>query len=209
MRALRSDDVVLFAGDSVTAAGRDPADARDPGNGYAARVMEKLPGVRGVNGGVSGDTVRQLEERLPHLLAATRPTVVSVLIGVNDVCRRFEGLPHSDPLEFATAYRRIIALARGDGPVPRRVLLLEPFLLPVKPDLAPWRGVLDALLAVVRETAAATRVPLVRLDALFNDAARREDAGFWLPDGVHPSAPGHGLIADAWLKVFGTIDPAA
>ena len=40
----------------------------------------------------------------------------------------------------------------------------------------------------------------VPLDGPFAAAATQREMGFWLPDGVHPTAPGHALIAQAWLK---------
>jgi lysophospholipase L1-like esterase len=40
---------------------------------------------------------------------------------------------------------------------------------------------------------------LLPLDARFQEACTRAAPSWWAPDGVHPSAAGHGLIADAWL----------
>jgi acyl-CoA thioesterase I len=39
-------------------------------------------------------------------------------------------------------------------------------------------------------------LPLARL---FAAACERAEPAWWAPDGVHPTAAGHGLIAEAWL----------
>jgi lysophospholipase L1-like esterase len=41
---------------------------------------------------------------------------------------------------------------------------------------------------------------LVPLDGIFAAAADKRDPAFWTPDGVHPTPPGHALIAQAWLR---------
>jgi len=40
-------------------------------------------------------------------------------------------------------------------------------------------------------------------DAMFAEAAGRREAGYWAPDGVHPSPAGHALIAQAVRDAIG------
>ena len=40
------------------------------------------------------------------------------------------------------------------------------------------------------------------LQAMFDDAAKKMPASYWLGDGVHPTPAGHQLIAGAWMKAF-------
>ena len=40
----------------------------------------------------------------------------------------------------------------------------------------------------------------VALQAPFDQALQRADAGHWLHDGVHPTAAGHELIASEWIR---------
>lgn len=103
--------------------------------------------------------------------------------------------------EFSASYRRILKALREAGNP--RVILCEPFLLPVPDDRRAWREDLDPRRAAVRELAGECGVAFLPLDELFARAAARGPAGFWLPDGVHPSAAGHGLIARAWLDLVG------
>jgi len=46
----------------------------------------------------------------------------------------------------------------------------------------------------------ATFVPL---QARFTSAAERVDKAYWIADGVHPTPPGHALIAESWRASVG------
>jgi hypothetical protein len=86
------DYTVLWTGDSITDCGRreDPAGL---GHGYVRRLAAApaLVGVRTVNTGVGGDLSGDLALRWADDVLAYRPDVVSVLIGINDVWRRYDG----------------------------------------------------------------------------------------------------------------------
>ena len=36
--------------------------------------------------------------------------------------------------------------------------------------------------------------------SIFDEAVKKAPAEYWLVDGVHPTAAGHKLLADAWIK---------
>ena len=84
-----------------------------------------------------------------------------------------------------------------------RLVLMEPFLLPVPADRRGWREDLDPKITIVRDLAVEFGADLIPLDGQFAAAATRAPAAFWLHDGVHPTSPGHALIADAWLRNSG------
>ncbi|GJM75687.1 hypothetical protein HMSSN036_79030 [Paenibacillus macerans] len=84
-----------------------------------------------------------------------------------------------------------------------KLILLEPFVLPVPEDRKQWRVDLDPKIAIVRELAREFEAILVPLDGLFAAASAKAEPAYWAPDGVHPSAAGHGLIADAWIRAAG------
>jgi lysophospholipase L1-like esterase len=73
----------------------------------------------------------------------------------------------------------------------------------VPEDRKQWREDLDPKIQAVRELAREFGALLVPLDGLFAQASMRAPAGFWAPDGVHPSPAGHALIAKAWLETVG------
>jgi len=95
-------EVILFHGDSVTDCGRDREDPAGLGAGYPERVAAWLPPLLPdtelsfVNRGVGGFRVRDLEANWDADCVKLRPTVVSVLIGINDTWRRVDA---NDPTE--------------------------------------------------------------------------------------------------------------
>ncbi|WP_066581874.1 SGNH/GDSL hydrolase family protein [Cellulomonas timonensis] len=208
MTFLNSGDRVLLTGDSITDWGRDRSDASSLGTGYAM-VVASLAGARRpdlgltfLNRGVGGDTSTMLRDRWQRDGLDLEPTVVSILIGINDTWRRFEGggAPTSTD-EYEDALRSILDSTREA--LGARIVLIEPFLTPVKPEQHAWRSDLDPRIAVVRRMAAEYRATLVPADGLFAAAAVRTSPEQWCFDGVHPTAAGHGLLAQAWLDAVG------
>jgi acyl-CoA thioesterase I len=198
---------VLFIGDSITEGGRDRSCGDDLGTGYAmmagAWFTARHPGHRVdfVNRGVSGNRVRDLRARWDTDCLALDPDVVSILIGVNDTWWRYS---HDDPTsaaDFAHDYRHILAATHRLG---ARIILVEPFLVPVDDAQRGWRADLDPKVDVVRRLAAEFDATLVAVDELFRDAG--VDDRVWTRDGVHPTPFGHALIAQAWLRA---VSPAA
>src|SRR5271170_3290108 len=89
-----TNDRILFTGDSITDCGRVREDAHHLGFGYAALTAAHLqarlasPQLKIFNRGVGGDRVCDLLKRVEPDLLALQPTVVSILIGINDTWRR-------------------------------------------------------------------------------------------------------------------------
>ena len=204
---LTPNDTLLFFGDSITDAGRDRANLALLGGGYVSHIHARLghalasPALRVINQGCSGHRIYDLEARLETDLLAHKPSVVTLLIGINDVWRRFDNNLVSAPDEFLASYRRVLTRIRAE--LKPRLVLMEPFLLPVPADRRAWREDLDPKITIVRDLAVEFGADLIPLDGQFAAAATRAPAAYWLPDGVHPSAAGHSLIAAAWLTNAG------
>jgi acyl-CoA thioesterase-1 len=204
---LQIHDRVLLTGDSVTDWGRDRSDPTSLGHGYAL-IVAALAGARRpdldltfLNRGVGGDTAALLRARWADDGLALAPTVVSVMIGVNDTWRRFDSGRSTSTDSYETDLRAILDSARDE--LGARLVLIEPFLVPVTADQDGWRADLDPRIGVVRRLAAEYRAVLVPADGLFAAAAVRTSPEVWTADGVHPTAAGHGLLAGAWLDAVG------
>lgn len=200
---IQRDSVVLFQGDSITDAGRSRVDGDDLGFGYpaltAAWFTALHPGraVRFINRGISGNRASDLHARWKADCLDLKPDWVSILIGINDTWRRYDS---GDPTRVETYrdhYRAILEQTARTG---ARLVILEPFLLPVPEDRKAWREDLDPKIGAARELAREFRAIFVPLDGQFAAAAAQREPAFWLPDGVHPSLAGHALIAQAWLR---------
>lgn len=204
---LKTNDHMLFYGDSITDCGQGEGVNDGLGWGYVAIaagiVMARHPqlNLRCSNKGVSGNVVFDLERRLKADVLAIKPTVVSILIGINDTWRRYDSNTVSDIPAFEDSYRRILATLRQE--LSARLVICEPFLLPIPEDRAAWREDLDPRIAAVRNLATDFGATYVPLDGIFAAAACKREMNYWAPDGIHPTPAGHGLIAEAWLKAVG------
>ena len=56
--------------------------------------------------------------------------------------------------------------------------------------------------AVAKKIAKRFHLPFLSLQDKLDEAAKSAPATYWLGDGVHPTAFGHQLIADEWIKTF-------
>ena len=203
---ISNDAVVLFQGDSVTDVGRNRDDPNDMGFGYPMMIASWFAAfhpetnVHFINRGVSGDRVRDLEARWEEDCIQLKPTVVSILIGINDCWRSFDSNDPTSIEKFAATYMGILKRLKTANI--QKIILCEPFVLPALEDRRKWREDLDPKIHVVRDLAREYKALLLPLDGIFSSASSFKTPGFWTPDGVHPSPAGHALIAKEWLELI-------
>lgn len=192
---------IVFQGDSITEAGRRPGDGTSLGSGYVRLVADELgaahPGLRFVNRGVGGDRAADLRSRWQRDTTAHEPALVSVMVGVNDTWRRYDSGDPTSLAAYERDYRAVLEESRAAG---ARLLLIEPFLVPVDEGQWTWREDLDGRIHVVRRLAAEFGAGLLCADGLLNQAAARHGGADRIAgDGVHLTPLGHSLLAEAWL----------
>ncbi len=200
---------MLFIGDSITDAGRDRSNPDDLGGGYPSVVaatyaagIHAADGVRFLNRGISGNRIRDLRARWQANCLDLAPDVVSIMIGINDTWRRYDSDDETPVNAFERDYRAILqgTVDSSSG----ALVLVEPFLLPVRDGQESWREDLDPKIAVVRQLAADYSATLVSLDTLITQAAATRDPAKLAHDGVHPTPEGHVFIARTWLAATTT-----
>jgi lysophospholipase L1-like esterase len=200
---------VVFIGDSITDCGRRDIDA-PYGNGYVslvrAFVTARYPelGLEWTNRGVGGDTVRDLEARWDADAIAPAPHWLSVMIGINDVWRAFDGSPtHAVPLaEYDRTLRDL--LGRVVAATDCQLILATPYL--IEPDRdEPQRKMSDRYGAVVRSIALETHAVFVDTQAAFDRVLISTPSGAWADDRVHPNLAGHAVLAQAFLRALGGV----
>lgn len=203
---------LVFIGDSVTDCGRlqpvGEGSREALGQGYVALVDAELSArgrgrpVRVVNVGTSGHTVRDLASRWDRDVVALRPHWLSVMVGINDVWRQFDGVEPAAavmPGEFERTYEGLVSRTL---PLLRGLVLMTPFY--VQSDLGdPMRRTMDAYRAIVRRIAQRSGAVLVDTQEAFDAALRRFEFSAIAPDRVHPSAAGHAILARAFLRAVG------
>lgn len=207
---LDKNSKLVMIGDSITDAGRaQPAgeglfDAL--GRGYVSLVDALLGaaypdlGVRVVNMGTSGNTVRDLEARWESDVLDKKPDWLSVMIGANDVWRQFDSPRQTESHVLLPEYEQTLdRLLARTLPTVGNVVLMTPFY--IEPNRA------DAMRARIDEYGAAVRRLSVRHGTLFVDTQAAFDTVLtaYYPatlawDRVHPNQTGHMVIARAFLE---------
>lgn len=195
---------VLFTGDSITDADRDRDDDTDLGRGYAM-IAAALFGARHPecrvtfgNTGIGGSRVQDLRATWERNCLRWRPDVVSILVGVNDTGFRYDHGWLVPAEEYERDYRQILDRTVAIGAA---IVLVEPFLAPVRPEQRRWREDLDPKIAVVRKLAADYGARLVPADAVLAARVAATGPEYWCADGVHPTPAGHALLAEEWLRI--------
>jgi len=189
---------ILFQGDSITDGNRGRS--ADPnhilGHGYvfivAARHGAAFPDLKldFINRGVSGNTVLDLEKRWQKDTLDLKADLLSILIGVNDEGR---GVPLD---QYEQVYDKLITEARAANPK-LKLVLGEPFVKPTGRISEGIRKRQEIVARLARKHGAA----LVHFQRVFDDAAKRAPADYWIWDNVHPTYRGHQLMADEWERV--------
>lgn len=200
-------------GDSITDAGRTRPVAEglfDPlGRGYACFVNALIGaayperGIRIVNMGCSGNTVRDLKARWQTDVFDLKPDWVSIMIGINDVWRQYDS-----PLqpEWAVPLKEYEATLRElvEGTLPRvkGLILVTPYY--IEPDLTdPMRATMDQYGAAVKALAREHKTILVDTQAAINKALESQYAATLAWDRVHPNQVGHMILARAFVDALG------
>ena len=201
---------VLFQGDSITDCGRDrtvsgPNAAAALGNGYPLLIASRLlaeraeAGYRFFDRGVSGNTVPDCEGRWQADTLALAPDVLSILIGVNDYWHTLNGSYKGTADDYEHQYSALLAMTRAALP-DVRVVILEPFVLRTGVVTDQWFPAFDERRKVAQRVAKGAGATFLPTQDLFDRLSREAPPSYWSADGVHPTAAGHGAIADLWME---------
>jgi acyl-CoA thioesterase I len=200
---LTDNSTILFQGDSITDAGRKNNHNESLGDGYVMLTTAWLSALypeyhmKFYNRGVDGNRIGDLRHRWEKDYSEIRPSLVSILIGINDVL----GKPFwksSTPTErFQSDYKSILEQTQQ---LRCQTVLLEPFLLNSTRNFLELNEELNKKIEVVREIAREFETKLIPLNDIFTKACISRVPSFWSLDGVHPTLAGHALIAQSWIK---------
>ncbi len=200
---------ILFQGDSITDAGRSRDANLAPnaglGGGYpnliAAQLLNRSPahGYQIINRGTGGNRVVDLYARWKIDALNLNPDLISILIGVNDTWHEFGSRNGVEVDRYGTIYRMLLEWTRQVLPA-TRLVICEPFVLPVGAVGDDWLPEIAARREICAELAGEFGATLVTFQKLFDEAVKEAPATYWLADGVHPTLAGHMRMADYWLQ---------
>ena len=208
--------VILFQGDSITDCGRSWENNEEVGTGYALMVKGELgfrePGsYTFLNRGISGNRIVDVYARIKADIINLKPDYMSLLIGVNDVWHELGGRHNGvDAVKFEKVYSMLIEEIKEALPE-LKIMILEPFVLEgfatkateQEPDrLDTFQKEIALRAAVAKRIAEKYNLEFVPLQEKLEEACKQKEASYWLMDGVHPTAMGHWLIKEEWMKAF-------
>lgn len=208
------EKVILFQGDSITDGNRykDKKDEWDlnhqMGHGYAYMINGKLgleymdKNLKFVNKGISGNRIVDLYARLKEDLINIKPDILSILIGVNEICHEMDNGCGTEAVKFERVYRLIIEEVKEKLPN-TKIVLCEPFLLPVQrvgENFEAWQSMMKPMQEIVRRLSREYNLIFVPLQDKFNSLCEYREPSYWIWDGVHPTVCGHEVIAEEWIK---------
>ncbi len=208
---IRSNDTILFQGDSITDAGRSrpkegvPNDPAGLSGGYAGLAAgfvladRSADGLKFLNRGISGHKVFQLAERWQRDCLDLKPDVLSILIGVNDIWHMLNGNYQGTVEIYERDYNAL--LDRTLKALPKvRLVICEPFVLRCGAVNDKWFPQFDQYRAAAQRVAKAHKATFVAFQSMFDAAVKFAPPEYWAKDGVHPSSAGAALMAHAWVK---------
>ena len=215
VNSLKTSNVILFQGDSITDAGRNK-EAKDPnvqnalGGGYAflaaADLLNKFASknLKVYNKGISGNKVFQLAARWQTDCLDLKPAVLSILIGVNDYWHKHNGNYDGTVEIYENDFRALIKRTKEALPE-TKLVICEPFaVLGCRAVDQTWFPEFDKYRAVAKKLAGEFNTIFIPYHDLFAKACKIAPPTYWTADGVHPSVAGAKLMAEAWTKyVFG------
>ena len=198
----------LFQGDSITDAQRnkkiEDISGYEIGNGYATIVAgtmgAKYPGkFEFFNRGISGNRVVDLYARIKYDIINLKPDYLSVLIGVNDVWHELDWHNGISAEKFEMLYSMLIEEIKAELPN-IKIYILEPFLTHGEAVDERWdifRAEVEKRAEVSKKIAKKYDLTFVPLQEKFDLACENAPCTYWTKEGVHPTAMGHGIIANS------------
>ena len=198
---------ILFTGDSITDAGRDRSNCHDLGNGYASHtaklLSQELPDTEFefINTGISANRTGQLFDRLYGDAIAFQPDLVILLIGINDIGRRYKtGDKHIETSDeqIEVNYRSILTQLKKRTNA--KIVTMAPYILDAEinklfpldtPSGENMRRDLARIAPTIRALADEYTNDFIPLDELFEEALKTQPyPTYYSDDGIHPNENG-------------------
>lgn len=210
---LQKKDKLVMIGDSITDCGRKKPEGEGRndalGSGYAALVDAFLQsvypelGIRVVNMGISGNTVRNLKDRWQTDVLDQKPDWLSIMIGINDVWRQYD-LPqivekHVYIEEYEQTLRELVERTK---PSLKGLILMTPYYIEPNANDG-MRAAMDQYGAVVQKVAQQYGAVFIDTQKAFEPVLKHIYPATLAWDRVHPNMTGHMTLARAFLNAIG------
>jgi lysophospholipase L1-like esterase len=208
---LSNSDIILFQGDSITDARRKKDDmaANSPaalGVSYpflaTAELLYRFPGkdLKCYNKGVSGNKVFQLADRWQADCLDLKPTVLSILVGVNDFWHTLTNGYQGTIKTYRDDYKALLDRTKQALP-DVKLIIGEPYaVIGVKAVDDKWYPAFNDYRQAAREIADSFGAVFIPFQEIYDKAQKSAPGAYWTADGVHPTLAGARLMSEAWLQ---------
>lgn len=206
---LKENDIILFQGDSITDGNRGRSKDLNHihGHGYQYILASEMyvdnlnKNIEVINRGISGNRISDLHARWKEDCVDLKPTVLSILIGINDLNYHFETGTDPTPEKYSEAFRNILDQALGQNP-DLFVVIMEPFfgVSENKKFSNFMQANIGSYADAARKIADEYNAVFVPLQDMFDNYSKETDVFNLLWDGVHPTTGGHQLIVRRWKE---------
>lgn len=202
---------IVFFGDSITDAGRNREDEMSLGRyGYgfvhdvSSTLMYQEPNKYQIyNRGIGGNRSIDLYARIKNDLWNLQPDLISLYVGVNDLWHEIKYKNGLEVERFEKIYKMILDDTLKVLPNVK-FILVSPYVMNgtrTSDEIEKFREV-DKYEKVIEKIAKEYDLPLVKLQPVLNEYAKKYGDEYITFDGIHPNITGARIIAEEWLKVF-------
>lgn len=211
-----SGERIIFAGDTVTWCNRSIYGGEGlfdgVGKGYV-RMIENILHVvypenlywitnAAVQDITSSDMAQNTKKYVPY---DSKPAWISIMIGIKDICRRFENPcdEHITAEQYRANLRKIL-----DESLPnvKGGILISPYFLDTNRE-DPMRRAVDEYIDVCREIAREYNLIYVEPQKAFDEFLQYRHASYISSDRITPGYYGNAIIAREFLKAVGADRP--
>ncbi len=209
MLNLKENDIILFQGDSITDGnrGRNSDLNHVHGHGYQYIIAAELTAdnldknVEFINRGISGNRIADLYGRWAEDCLNLKPTILSILVGVNDIIFNWEHKSGSDPERYEKIYRYLLDEVKKQNP-DTLIVIMEPFFGEKKEEELNtfFKENIGGYAAAAKKIAEEYGAVFVPLQDMIDSYKEKTDIYNILWDGIHPTTCGHELIARRWKE---------
>lgn len=213
MLKIQPGSKLVMIGDSVTDCNRTQPigeglfDAL--GHGYVSIVDALLQStypasrIRVVNMGTSGNTVRDLKTRWQTDVLDLKPDWLSIMIGINDVWRKFDTPLQSEWHVLLAEYTETLnELLQLTSPLVKNIILMTPYYIETNRN-DPMRQTMDQYGNAAKHLATQYQAHFVDTQAAFDKVLVHMHPMALAWDRIHPNRIGHMVLARAFLQAIG------
>lgn len=209
---IQNNSKLVIMGDSIS----DVERARPIGEGisgalgksYVATVdamikaEDPLSNIRIVNMAISGSTSDHLVKRWQTDVLDLNPDWVAVLIGINDVWRRFDCYLMSDIHISVAKYKENLRYMMSETlPRAKGMIMMSPYFIEAN-RLDAMRACMDEYREAMRLVTLEFGQTYIDLQSVFDKFLEKRHSSALSGDRVHPNQVGHMLIAKAFMDTI-------